>query len=365
MSAAEAAAVDERWAGTAHLVFARDIGSRIDLAAVRARLAAEQASLGRRHSAPAWFEFEPPPLRVMQRSTPLPAGGGRTTGEAEITLFDFGAASVGFAVPFEGTLEDLVALTCALTSDETLATQADQVTRALLAELGEAVQQPRLDPLVEDYLVVHVRERPTRLSPAVLLERHGADLARALRAERQPLATQEIEEALALRVSYTPDDLTLLDWNVALVFDRDSEAVRAVLEFANVQLLEMRFLDRRLDESLDRSWELLRPRGLLESLRGPGRAMERVARLQVDAALLYERVTNSLKLLGDQYLARVWTHAARRLRLPDWNAGILHKLDTLDRIHGQLAQRASTLRLEALEWIVIALIAVSIALSFH
>ena len=44
---------------------------------------------------------------------------------------------------------------------------------------------------------------------------------------------------------------------------------------------------------------------------------------------------------------------------------ILHKLDTLDRIHGQLAQRASTLRLEALEWIVIALIAVSIVTSLH
>jgi hypothetical protein len=356
---------DERFAGTAHVIFARDVGARIDLAAVRARLAASEAVLGRRHAAPSWFGFDPPPLRVVQPAAPLPAGPWRTTGEAEITLFEFGVASVGFEVPFDGTLSDLAGFTSDLSTDETLVAEAGRVCDALLTELGDAVQQARLDPLVEDYVVIHVRGLPAGFAPAALLERHGPDLARVLRAERQPLATQEIEEALSARVAYTPADLTLVDWNAALVFDLDAEAVRAVLEFANVQLLEMRFLDRRLDESLDRSWELLRPRRLLPRLRGPGPAMQRVARLQVDAALLYERVTNALKLLGDQYLARVWTHASRRLRLPDWNATILHKLDTLDRIHGQLAQHASTLRLEALEWIVIALIAVSIAVSMH
>ncbi|HEX5009306.1 MAG TPA: hypothetical protein VFY71_02805 [Planctomycetota bacterium] len=359
------AAAQAQFRGTAHVLFARDIGARIDLQAVRARLAASEATLGRRHGAPTWFEFDPPPLRVVQRGERLPAGRCRTTGETEITLFDFGVASVGFGVPFEGSLQDLVDLTAALGSDDGLAAAAGHTCEALMSSLGEAVHSARLDLLVEDYIVIHVRELPPGLAATALLERHGPDLARVLRAEQQGLAAQEIEEALSLRVAYTPGDLTLVDWNTALVFDRDAEAVRAVLEFANVQLLEMRFLDRRLDESLDRSWELLRARRLLDRLRGPGPAMEHVARLQVDAALLYERITNALKLLGDQYLARVWAHASRRLRLPDWNAAILHKLDTLDRIHSQLAQRASTLRLEALEWIVIALIAVSIVTSMH
>lgn len=355
----------ERFAGTAHVLFARDVGARIDLGAVRARLAASEAVLGRRHAAPSWFGFDPPPLRVVQRGAALPAGPWRTTGEADITLFEFGVASVGFEVPFEGPLASLVELTSALGADEALAAEAGRVCTTLLAELGGAIQQARLDPLVEDYVVIHVRELPAGLPVSALLERLGPDLARVLRAEPQPLAAQEIEESLALRVAYTPGDLTLVDWNAALVFDLDADAVRAVLEFANVQLLEMRFLDRRLDESLDQSWELLRRRRWFGRLRSPGPAMERVGRLSVDAALLYERVTNALKLLGDQYLARVWTHASRRLRLPDWNASILHKLDTLDRIHGQLAQHASMLRLEVLEWIVIALIALSIALSLH
>jgi hypothetical protein len=236
----------------------------------------------------------------VQREEPLPAGPRRTTGEVEITLFDFGVASVGYAVPFEGTLQDLVDLTAALAPTTPWPPPPAAPARPSLSSLGEAVQHARLDPLVEDYIVIHVRELPPGLPATALLERHGPELARVLRAEQQALAAQEIEEALSLRVAYTPGDLTLVDWNTALVFDREVEAVRAVLEFANVQLLEMRFLDRRLDESLDRSWELLRARRLLERLRGPGPAMEHVARLQVDAALLYERVTNALKLLGDQ-----------------------------------------------------------------
>lgn len=351
--------------GTAHVLFARDLGARIDLAAARERLGgpATAATIGRRHSAPAWFEFDPPPLRVATPCAAVAAGAWRSTPEVESVLHDFGALSLGFCVPFDIPLDELPGLACELAASEAFAARADAQAADLSRRLGDALHQARLDPLVEDYLVLHILPREGDPPPAALLAAQRALLAGALRLERQPLSAQEVDDALASPVSYAPDDLALVDWNVAIVLDHDASAARAVLEFANVQLLEMRFLDRRLDESLDRSWELLLARRLADRLRGPGPAMERVARLQVDAALLHERVTNALKLLGDQYLARLWAQASRRLRLPDWNTGILHKLETLDRIHGQLADRAATLRLEALEWIVIALIALSIVLA--
>lgn len=352
-------------AGTARMLFARDLGARIDLGLARARLTepTAAATIGKRHSAPAWFEFDPPPLRVTTPCEPVAAGRWRSTPEVESVLHDFGAVSIGFALPFDGPLDELPELACELAASEALAARAQAHAEELCRRLGDALHHARLDPLVEDYLVLHVRPRDADPPPSVLLAEQRQLLARTLRLERQPLSAQEVDEALAGPISYAPDDLALVDWNVALVLDRDDAAARAVLEFANVQLLEMRFLDRRLDESLDRSWELLLARRLADRLRGPGPAMERVARLQVDAALLHERVTNALKLLGDQYLARLWSQASRRLRLADWNTGILHKLETLDRIHGQLADRAATLRLEALEWIVIALIALSIVLA--
>src|SRR2546425_11361393 len=38
-----------------------------------------------------------------------------------------------------------------------------------------------------------------------------------------------------------------------ILFDPEGEDVRAVIEFANTQLLEMRYLDAQLDEALERA----------------------------------------------------------------------------------------------------------------
>src|SRR5947207_2604898 len=69
------------------------------------------------------------------------------------------------------------------------------------------------------------------------------------------------------------------------------------------------------------------------------------------------------KLVGDQYLARVYSLASRRFHLGDWDASITRKLQTIDSIYAKMADRAASRRMEILEWIIIVLIAVSIALS--
>ena len=78
-----------------------------------------------------------------------------------------------------------------------------------------------------------------------------------MRAERQPLSDQEVEDALSAWVAYGTDDITIVDWNGALIVDREGEDVRSVLEFANVELLELRYLDQKLDRALDQAFESL------------------------------------------------------------------------------------------------------------
>jgi uncharacterized Rmd1/YagE family protein len=75
-------------------------------------------------------------------------------------------------------------------------------------------------------------------------------------------------------------------------------------------------------------------------------------------------VTNTLKLLGDQYLARVYRLVSQRFHLEEWDASILRKLETLESIYGKMSDRAGTRRMELLEWIIIVLITISIAVSF-
>jgi uncharacterized Rmd1/YagE family protein len=75
-------------------------------------------------------------------------------------------------------------------------------------------------------------------------------------------------------------------------------------------------------------------------------------------------VNNTLKLLGDQYLARVYRTANQRFHLKEWDESILRKLETLESIYEKISDQASNRRMEMLEWVIIILIAFSIALEF-
>jgi hypothetical protein len=92
--------------------------------------------------------------------------------------------------------------------------------------------------------------------------------------------------------------------------------------------------------------------------------VRRLAELQLDSAILFEQVTNALKLIGDQYLVRVYGLVSRRFQLAAWDQTISRKLQAIESIYTKMVDRAATRRMEALEWIIIVLIAVSIILPF-
>lgn len=169
---------------------------------------------------------------------------------------------------------------------------------------------------------------------------------------------------MACHISFGREDAALIDWHAAVLFGKDMDDVRAVLEFANVELLEMRILDNQLDQALDQAYETLsRKPPFLPFPASSEKDTTYIAQLQVDSALLFERVTNTLKLFGDQYLARVYRLASQRFHLEEWDASILRKLDTLNSIYGKMSDRAAVRRMELLEWIIIVLIALSIMVS--
>ena len=84
----------------------------------------------------------------------------------------------------------------------------------------------------------------------------------------------------------------------------------------------------------------------------------------MENALLFEGINNAIKLIGDQYLSRVYREATRRFHLAEWDASVLRKLDTLQRVYEKIADEHAARRMEVLEWIIIILIAVSIVLPF-
>ena len=76
---------------------------------------------------------------------------------------------------------------------------------------------------------------------------------------RNPLSPDEVREATRLSLSYTPSDLVVLDWAAGVVADLECADTLQVIEFANVQLLEFRHIDDRLDDRLEAAYRLIRP----------------------------------------------------------------------------------------------------------
>src|SRR5262249_53868027 len=139
--------------------------------------------------------------------------------------------------------------------------------------------------------------------------------------------------------------------------ERECDETLQAIEFANLQLLEYRHIDRRLDDVLAQADDLLaRSARRWLPLFGHGRAARKLGELKVEANGLFERTGNVLKLVGDQYLARVYSLLSARFHLPEWERDIEHKLAVLEGVYAVMANQAQHFRSEVLEVLIVVLI---------
>jgi len=352
--------------GTCYAVFAYDIGWSINLEEINRRITTDRERSRLRHKtrAPQYFEYRPAPLRLMQEGESFTIGPYRSSPTVEVMVYDFGAVTITYRFTLNGPFERLLELSESLYENQPLLTESRKRVEQLVQAIYPSIERPKIAKEVEDYIIFSIEAySPAQGSP--LWNSRETELAQVLRGERTLLSDQEIQDAMSCRISYRVEDAALIDWHSAVLFGKEMEDVRAVLEFANVELLEMRMLDEQLDTALDEGYAALARKPRLLPLPGShDKDTTHIARMQVDGALLFERVTNTLKLLGDQYLARVYRLTSQRFHLEEWDVSILRKLETLESIYGKMSDRATTRRMEVLEWIIIVLIAISIAVSF-
>jgi hypothetical protein len=350
--------------GDCHVYFAFRVASQIDLERALGILRArptERTRFQRDRRAPAYLDFDPLPLQISVPCDPVPVGTGRFATEArvEVTVFDFGALSVDYRVPFADGLAALARLSSTLYDHLGLLGAA----RSRVAELAEAIRPAFAGEGVPDEYEQYVVFDFAALEPGVpareLLAKSELRqaLAQILRSEERPLSEDRVEDALRLSIAYSPDDLLVVDWSTACAFGGSADE-RLVLEFANAELLELRCLDKRLDHALEEATRTLqRHRRWIFG----GADLRKVAHLQVDNAMLYESVNNAVSLLGDQWLADVYGLIAERYDLPKWQDSVSHKLAGLEGVYQKIADSAAARRSELLEMIIIALIALEVS----
>src|SRR6266704_1948992 len=234
--------------------------------------------------------------------------------------------------------------------------------RGFTGQLRGAIERPQLAPVTEDYIVFRV----TRLlgaagEPLPTTGLRDLDMVPLLLNEQRTLSDEARRELLPYRFTYYPDDLAVLTWNSALIVDPtegDSD-VQLILEFANAQLLELRYYDAVLDAELPRMYDRI-----AES-RAAGRALFRrryaalLARLQTliaDSTEIVERAENALKVTDDVFLARVYAAALELFRARAWRGGIDHKLAIIRQTYAMLNAESMAVRNEVLDAVVVLIV---------
>jgi hypothetical protein len=308
--------------------------------------------------APAYLNLQPLPVHYTESMEPIRGQTFATEGQLTITVYDFGAVSMDYRIPFAGPLEQLVALSTELYDNEQFPVDARARAAALLEVIAPAVKRPNVRTEGEDYLVfaIHAWDG-SRDAPDRFLRDNAPALAQVLSSNTKALSEQQQRDELSRRIAYYSDDLTVVTWNAALVFGEHNDDVLTVLELANVQLREQHYLDDQLDGSLQEAYDIGAKVGNLKA------RMRRIRELMLDGQAFSEAVTNAFKPFPDAFLARLYALASESLGLNHVNQSIKEKLSLLDTLYTTLSDEADHERALRLEWIVIILIAIEIVMG--
>lgn len=311
------------------------------------------------------------PLEVALGETTIAIERLRTEliGTTSARIFEFGAISFLFDIPIEPgtTFEELTPLCDALYDSAELDEHGRKQRTALVERLGASIEKPHDWSEGETYTIVYVE----KLACASVGE-HRASVAELARSEtiaklllgetsKTPLGDTTRDDVLRNAFSYLVDDLVVVDWNSAIVIEpTGSRIVPFVLELATSQLLEFRYYDGILERELARVYDYVeqaRPR----LFRSPYAGLVReVVRRFMELTEFTERVDNSIKSVGDFYLARVYLSAIERFRVPDWRESVVSKLRLVGRAYELLKGEVEVTRAQALEIIVVVLILVEL-----
>ncbi len=353
--------------GNLFFFYAYDVGFDISLSEAQTLCeTAGFAGLAGLRPAQPHLQYQPKPLVVPSAAVEFPSGGNAVRMDATVKIFDFGALSVTLRLPVNGLpWEEYAAAAFRLAGEPGLEEAARRAASQVFERIRPAVTKPAFTDLVEEYCLWHVGAFAPDMTGAGALARVPQDIARLLTLERGTFSDAALADILRGPIRYFDNDLLFAEWDAAFAYDPRFQDTAEILEFLNVQMLELRFFDRVLHAALDEmAVELRKKRRLFSILHDPYETpLRKLSEIKMDVSMLRERITNALKLVGNVYLARVYDEARRKVGTEKWEGTIRDQLKALEDIYTILNNRAAAARAETLEMIIILLIALEIVMG--
>ncbi len=185
---------------------------------------------------------------------------------------------------------------------------------------------------------------------------HAPIIASLLKSERMELDPDEVEYTLKSQIKYSQNDLSIIDWDGAFLFDPEGNTKEdlELLTLANLQLLRHRILDRQLDERLQhmtdragrspiRMWSSY-DKELIQDLRD-------IVKSRTTAISELQRLERDIKLIGDWYSARFYDLATSKFKIEEWRKSIRSKLESLEDIYSIVVENFTVSGKHRAEWI--------------
>ncbi len=253
----------------------------------------------------------------------------RTLGQAEVQA---GGAQV--SIQRQRYDERVQIVECRFQMEDALSADAIQRREIIQRNLQERFIpiEHRTSGMYEEYVILLLLSaKPT---PDIYLQKNGLQLARFIRATRQTFDEQEVAQILSSRVRYSKNELTMVDWEAAIVIapDGDFQSDIELLKIGNYQLLRYRLLDATVENSLRRVREQFRADPRRFRFGPTRRQIRRIVQHRLDIMLDFEHTEQNLLLIGDWYSAQFYHAICNEFYLEEWKQSVKSKLDNLENI---------------------------------
>jgi hypothetical protein len=340
-----------------------DVCEEINLDSLRDIFGARRQDASFKHPAPGYVRFQRPP--VVEPVEPLILESGERL-DVQIKYYDYGVLSVVFELPFSGDWDTLVRLAGRWVWDTDFTSFAQKIAKQKIERARPALVKLYDSWLHEDYFVFHVHDISGNPTAAELLSTEGGRIAQIVRGENMPLSDGEQQEIMQSKISYYPNDLAVISWNGAFLYDSTAgaETVIQLLEYANSQLLEFRHYDELLTRELASVYDFMdKGSGIWARWRTAKRA-SRLHTVLLDVDELTERADNAIKFLSDMFSARLYKVAASKIGVTDYKDLVNQKVHTAEELYRFMIDQFHQSRAFVLELMVVIILIIDLIWLF-
>lgn len=190
--------------------------------------------------------------------------------------------------------------------------------------------------IVEEYTILLISG--LQGSPSEFVRSNSSILAQLLRPSDRPLDATQTQNILQSRTSYSIDDLTIVDWEGALIIspNADFQTEIDLLKIGNYHLLKYRLVDEQIDLQL-RQLRIVVGRSL-SWFSHKRETLQKVVNNRLGLMLDFENTDQSILLIGDWYPAQLYRIIFDEFYIDEWKVIVSDKLENLSSIAAVIQQ---------------------------